>query len=273
MRARGAQHDLATLITRNVFVLCPNNSGSTLVSRALAESRNTWTLPREGQHALAYQGPDRDLRLGQHTLLWAHAPNIRDQFAAPANYDWSANRRTWYFQASSTDATATVFVEKTPFHLLVADQLAQAFPNPFFVIMVRNPYATVEGIVRRGHVMGATRTEILAMAARHVGACFEAQLHNTQAHAHRSVTFTYEGLCADPKAANAHLRAALPELSDIEFNRRRPIKGLYDDELTDMNAAQIARLSHTDVDQITSALEPFEPALKVFGYGLGRIPT
>ncbi|CAN0414285.1 unnamed protein product, partial [Hapterophycus canaliculatus] len=234
---------------------------------------NTWSLPREGQHALAYQGPDRDLRLGPYTLLWAHVPDMRAQFADPANYDWPANRRTWYFQTSSADPAASVFVEKTPFHLLVADQLAQAFSDAFFVIMVRNPYATIEGIVRRGHLRGASRSEVLIAAACHVGACFETQMYNAQAHANRSLTFTYEDLCANPAAANARLRAALPELSDIEFNRRRPIKGLYDAALTDMNTAQIARLSQDDIDQITCALLPFETALKIFGYRLEGIAT
>lgn len=266
MRARGAQHNLKQLITRHVFVLCPNNSGSTMLSRALAECRGTWTLPREGQQAFGYTGPKRDVRLGQFALLWAHAPSIRAGFADPASYDWATNRKAWYFQATSADAAAQVFVEKTPYHLLVADQLAQAFVNPFFLIMVRNPYATVEGILRRRHVKGASRAELIAMAAAHVGACFEAQQKNVEAQADRSLAFTYEGLCQDPEAANARIHAALPELHDIQLDRRRPIKGIYDEPLRDMNADQIARLSAEDIAAISAALLPHQQALAAFGY-------
>ena len=44
----GAGRDLSRTITTHLFVLSPNHGGSTFLQQALATSRATWNLPREG---------------------------------------------------------------------------------------------------------------------------------------------------------------------------------------------------------------------------------
>ena len=53
----GALHDLERVVDTHLFVICPNNSGSTFLQKALATSRRTWNLPDEGRKALGYAGP------------------------------------------------------------------------------------------------------------------------------------------------------------------------------------------------------------------------
>ena len=45
----GAFHDLERTVTTHLFVICPNNSGSSFLQNALATSRRTWNLLDEGR--------------------------------------------------------------------------------------------------------------------------------------------------------------------------------------------------------------------------------
>ena len=121
----GMQHDLEALVDTHLFVLCPNNSGSTFLKNVLRSSKHTWNLAREGQRTYGYVGPrGRD---SNRQLMWAGRPQWATDFADPANFDWDISRRAWYAQAVSTSPTASVMVEKTPPFLLIPDQLQAAF--------------------------------------------------------------------------------------------------------------------------------------------------
>ena len=54
---RGATRDLENTIAAHLFVVCPNNSGSSFLASALAACRAVWSLPREGQGIPGYAGP------------------------------------------------------------------------------------------------------------------------------------------------------------------------------------------------------------------------
>ena len=137
----GALHDLERIVTTHLFVICPNNSGSTFLRNALAKSRRTWNLAYEGRKAVGAVWPNRknDDRLTGSGRIWAARKRWRDVLQDPAAYDWPRNRAAWYFQAYAHDPRATVFVEKTPEHLLVVDNLVRHFHNAKFLFVVRNP--------------------------------------------------------------------------------------------------------------------------------------
>src|SRR5882672_5573280 len=108
----GSAHDLEALVTTHLFVICPNNSGSTFLKNALATCRRTWNLVREGQHTFGFAGPSS---MGERAhKRWASEQHWIDRFTNPDNYNWPASRRAWYFQAFGTDPLASVFVEKSP---------------------------------------------------------------------------------------------------------------------------------------------------------------
>ena len=141
----GAGRDLERTIKTHLFVICPNNSGSTFLKEVLATCRSTWNLEREGQAMLGYPGPVPDHRVA---LIWASTHALRQRFTDTNAYDWSRARRAWYFQAYARDPEASVFVTKSPPHLLLVGELARHFANPKFLFMVRNPYAVCQGICR-----------------------------------------------------------------------------------------------------------------------------
>ncbi len=263
----GIQHDLEALVTTHLFVLCPNNSGSTLLRNALRTSRHTWNLGHEGQRAYGFVGPR--LRKDNRQLVWAARPEWARAYADPANFDWELTRRAWYAQATAQAATASVMVEKSPPFLLVADQLAASFRNARFAVMVRNPYATYEGIIRRRIPRPPGDPEDpRVLAARHVAACLEHQRRNLARLGDAATFFTYEQLCAAPGDCAAQLERLVPELDDVDLTGPIEVKGMYHEPLRDMNADQIGRLPPGDMALATAVFAESEAVLAHFGYEL-----
>jgi hypothetical protein len=263
----GAHHDLDRTVRTHLFLLCPNNSGSSFLQKALATSHRTWNLTREGQHALGYASPDPNA--AGLSFIWGSSPDWTFHFRNPMSHDWPRTRRAWYFQASSRSADAPIFTTKAPPFLLVPELLAEAFPGARFLIMVRNPYATAAGILRcRSRMEGPQGDALRHLVAAHLVTCFEAQNRNRQAFDATSAFFLYETMCDEPETVEAHIRALLPDLDDLRLRQRIPVKKLYAEELRNMNADQIARLTGRDIELLNEVLGPQEALFRAFGYEL-----
>ena len=303
---RGATRDPENTIAAHLFVVCPNNSGSTFLASALAACRAVWSLPREGQEIPGYAGPvtTRDPELA----IWAAGPRGVGLFTDPDRHDWARTRKAWYFFARAHDPGASVFVAKSSQHVFQVGQLARHFRNPRFLFMVRNPYAVCEGICRnfRRRFGGchlpwaAGRRSLEEWAALHVVNCLARQRRNVEAcgacpesrrslpseprrglppspiggllpdpvGGSRGVFFTYEAMCAEPERVAREIRSLAPELADLDLRRRLPVKGRYDEMLTDMNARQIARLDAGQVAVFNRVFRGRRDALDYFGYEL-----
>ena len=265
--ALGLQHDLDAQIDTHLFVLSPNNSGSTFVKNALALSRHTWNLRHEGQHTYGFAGPTPGA--AHRALIWAADSHWAQTYATPDNFDWDVTRRAWYAQSYALDARASVFVEKSPPFVLLADQLRTSFKQARFVLLTRDPYATYEGIIRRRLARPPQDpTDPRLLAARHVVACLRRQADNRVALADTSTYFSYELLCADPRSCDSAVRALVPALDDVAFNVQVSVKGMYNEPLRNMNADSLARLSHDDRAVANSVFGEHEDALVAFGYGV-----
>lgn len=263
-RVYGAQVDVAARLRSHLFVLCPNNSGSTFLSKALGTSRAVWSLRREGQHTPGYAGP-RTMTLREHALRWAASPDVRALFQDESAYDWETIRRAWYFQASAASIQADVFVQKSPPHLLIPHLLEAAFPETRFLIMVRHPYATIEGIMRR-RPGDSDRDGQLRIATQHVLACLQQQVRNRDRYARSSLFFTYEEMCAEPERIVRGIQKLAPSLDDLTFDQVIPVKNTYEQRLTNFNAEQIARLSVDDRAVVREILDTDPAAMREFGY-------
>ncbi len=283
----GALHDLERVVATHLFVIGSNNSGTTFLWRALATSRRTWNLPDEGRTMFGYIGPRaaNDPRLAASSRIWATRKRWLDVLDDPAGYDWPRTRKAWYFQAHARDLAASVFVEKTPTHLLVVDALARHFRNAKFLFLVRNPYAMCEGICRtlrlesgKRRALGlpappleGVRLEILA--ARHVATCLEYQRRNVEAFGERGWLLTYEAMCAEPERVERAIRSLVPALDDLNLRQRLPVGWCYHEMLTDMNARQIACLHPRQFAAINRVLWRHRAVLDRFGYEvMDRLP-
>lgn len=261
----GAAHDLNTLIKTHLFIICPNNSGSTYLKRVLGTSNNTWNLPKEGQHVVGFAGPSsRQITNGK---LWA-IKRWRKVFTDPSAFNWSLTRKAWYFQAYSNDPKSSVFVEKSPPFLMNTHQLVGFFENTKFLIMVRNPYATVEGIRRRGkstEYVRANKENILEQAANHVMNCFKYQRENIEKYSDISVFFTYEQMCDESLYVETLIKSLAPELDDFSIKQQIWVKD-YNEMLRNMNDQQIARLSHEELEIINEVFDKHADLLNYFNY-------
>lgn len=264
-RVYGARHDLEATVTTHLFVICPNNSGSTFLKEALATCRMTWNLDREGQHMLGFAGPSsRATRTG---LLWASRQRYIDLFTDDDAYDWPRIRKAWYFQAYARDPAASVFVTKSPPFLLNVAAFNRNFPNPRFLFLVRNPYAVVEGIWRRRWKRPPFDAHtLLHAAARHAVTCLEYQRCNVDAYRDNGRFFTYEAMCDRPLEVEAQIRSLVPDLDDIKLRQKLAVKGMYDEILTNMNDRQIGRLDAAQIDAVNSVFRERRAVLDHFGY-------
>ncbi|GAA0283273.1 hypothetical protein GCM10009127_25910 [Alteraurantiacibacter aestuarii] len=257
----------ASAIRHHLFLLCPNNSGSTFLSQAIGRCSKVWSLEREGQHTFGFAGPST-MRT-KWPLIWAASEESLSHFTDSAAYDWQRNKRVWYLQATAEDPAASVFITKAPPFLMLADDLRAAFANTSFIIMVRNPYAALEGILRRrrrSHI--ADPGDLASIGARHLITCMARQKDNAAQHADISMTVSYEELCADPANAGAQIRALVPGLDDLDLVKRQTVKGIYDEPLRDMNAEQIERLTPADIAAANAVFSQHRDLLAHFGYEL-----
>ena len=255
-------------VNTHVFILCPNNSGSTYLSRALAASQHVWSLEREGQHVLGFAGPQT--LNSPWPLIWGATQESLSHFRDSPDYDWLRTRKAWYVQAQARRPDAPVFHTKAPPFLLIADQLQAAFEQARFIIMVRNPYAVLEGILRRWQrAENAKRDlDLATIAARHLIACFTYQRQNMERLAGCSTSFTYEQLCEAPVHAAQRIQALVPQLDDLDLTQRLKVKGIYDEPLRNMNAEQIARLGSEEIATATAIFAPHRQLFADFGYAL-----
>ena len=264
-----APRDIESVVETHVFVIAPNNSGSTFLMQALATCRQTWNLPLEGQFAFGFTGPNtRD----HGRLLWSLRP-WRDRFTDPAAYDWTRNCRAWYFQAFARDPQASVFVTKAPPFLLQVGALRRHFRNTKFLFAVRNPYAVCEGIhrYRTGQPLPPD-VDYFEAAAEHVVNSLALQRDNLERHGSRGVFFTYEAMCDEPARVERQIRSLVSALGDLKLRRKLAVKGLYDEMLSNMNARQIARLTSKQIETINRIFCRRRDVLDYFGYEIMEAP-
>src|SRR5437868_2946618 len=141
-----------------LFIICMNNSGSTLLERVLKDCRNVIGF-------LAPGGPDQQVN-GQRFVtdlmptpgklevrcrrIWSEQADV---LADEARYHWPQIkqrwRKEWKRNPKFQTANPRVFLEKSPPNVLRAFMLQKHFSDSSFVLMQRNPYAVAEGIRRR----------------------------------------------------------------------------------------------------------------------------
>lgn len=239
----------------HLFIVCPNNSGSTLLAELIGTSRNAamfTSTNREGQWVAKAAGDGiMPFPEGMERRNWT--VNI-DRFADPLNYDWERLKSAW---ESNWDAARPIRVEKTPSLVVSAPLFGERFEDSRFILSIRNPYAFCEGIRRR-------EGYCLETAATHWVRCAELQIRNREV-LHPALCFTYEELCDDPARVAGRIVEFVPELADMDTGRVFDIMSCRS-SIANQNASQIARLSLEDIDAINHVLIAGQPVVRALGY-------
>ena len=238
-----------------LFIVCPNNSGSTLLAKLLGTSPNV-SLIRNTLHEGVCVRKAR-----------AHMPRSsgderrnctinEEKFMNNANYNWPKIKAAWF---ERWNISKSILVEKSPQSVLRAHLTQNEFENTKFIINLRNPYAFCEGIRRK---MGHS----LTVAATHWLKCAEHQIRNKRT-LKGNIFFSYEEMCDDTLNVCKNLVNFIPELQRLDpnraFNRKRYEKVFG---LENQNNKQISKLKKRDFIEINDVLGERSDLMEHFGY-------
>lgn len=230
-----------------LFILSPPFSGSTLLSEILSTSPNVSsnnTLgTREGQ-----QLP------GVRKLLW----ESKNKYNPETKFDWPFIRRQWL---KYWDVTKPILLEKSPPNIVRAPSLAHHFAPASFMIMVRDPYAVCESMIRRGQ----DASEAAAFAIR----CLRFQKQNIEK-LQNFIFFSYEELTDAPEAIREKLIAFMPALQGLDIHRVFKAHNFKNApmQIRNMNSEKVANLHKTQLKALNRVFRQNEDILAYFNYHL-----
>lgn len=228
---------------RYLFVLCPPYSGSTLLWKLLATSARVSALPTEGQFLPEVEPVMRERPWDrEHALPW---PDIKAAWEAYWDHD------------------KPILLEKSPPNIVRAADIARHFQPAQFVVMVRNPYAHAEGLMRRNGWP-------LRRAANFALMCLRTQAENA-AQLDDTLVFTYEDLVADPAGICARLAAFQPALDDMDPEASfevDSVDGTLERQITDLNRKKIEALNPGQLEELNRYFVPGEDLLRHWGYAV-----
>jgi len=255
-------------VEKFLFIICMNNSGSTLLERVLSRCRNAVGLPAPG-------GPDQQVN-GQRFVkdympspgrlkcrrIWSEqAAILQDE----SRYQWSVIKRIWreHWARNPKFQTATprVLLEKSPPNIFRASMLQKHFEDSFFILMQRNPYAVAEGIRRRAKLS-------IERCIQHWIRCAQQQMRNEKTLRH-AITLNYEDLSERPEACCQRIINLVPELDDLDIRQNvavHSLDGRVRQPIVNYNQKQIERLSKEDLAEINRHLDQVPDLMAHFGY-------
>lgn len=226
-----------------LFVLCPPYSGSTVLWKLLSTSPNVSSLLWEGQ------GRDSVAHIMKKER-WN--PNYR--------MPWQYVRRKW---EEEYDLSKPILLDKSPAFIIRAQELKEHFDNPYFIIMIRCPYAYCEGAYRR---KAGTLVEV---AMRWIEMA-QYQIQNIRS-LDNSIFFSYEQFTDNILDIRDQIINFMPEIESLDISRdfqARSIFGIEPRPIENMNNYKIQQLSSNDIEIINSVLSRHETILSYFGYDL-----
>jgi hypothetical protein len=152
-------------------------------------------------------------------------------------------------------------VEKSPPNLLRATEIAEHFDPSYFLIMVRNPYAHCEGLMRRNKD-NARHAALFAVR------CLRQQMKNAK-ELKDTLCLTYEELARNPAATAKKIEAFLPQLGELNYAQTfslNSIDGVVQRGIVDLNQKKMRLLSVRDLKTINSVLEKNADVMDYWGY-------
>lgn len=228
-----------------LFLLSPPYCGSTMLNQLLSSSRNV--------------SCNNNLGTREGQLL----PKIKkimfdsDRWDNSVKYPWDEIKQIWmkYWNFSKT-----IFLEKSTPNIIRADEIDIIFSPAYYICFVRNPYAQVEGIMRRNKQDANTAAEFAIQ-------CLEYQKKNKSRN--NTLYFSYEQLCDNPEEIVLKLKRFLPELNDINYQIKftsHNFKSSKAMRMVNLNQEKINKISYDDLKIINSVFCRRKDLLESFNY-------
>jgi len=253
-----------------LFIICMNNSGSTLLERVLKDCRNVvgFLAPGgedeqvNGQRFVTDLMPTPGKIAVRCRRIWSEQADV---LADESHYDWPRIaqrwRREWKRNPKFWTANPRIFLEKSPANVLRAAMLQKHFPNSAYILMQRNPYAVSEGIRRRTKLP-------LDRCVQHWIRCAQQQIVNEKL-LRSVIRLNYEDLSSRPDYCREQIVNLVPETSDLDLGKEvsvQSIEGKVRRPIVNYNEQQIARLSAEDLTELNRELKEVPEIMSHFGY-------
>lgn len=262
---------------KNIFISTMTNSGSTLLQNFISTSENVIKHNNKNDEGICQlddikKYPKSLLKDGNIPRIFTNQCNkIRNV----NNFDWDYIKKNWNDQWLKTISDNLInkydllyLLEKTPQNVIISDFIEKAFDYPYFVIMVRSPYETCEGIVRS--VLKRHKCKLYInykIAIIHWCECMDFQINNIK-RLKNNIWFKYEDFCDNTENIKQRLEEFLPETEfklNITYKSQKDNKTIVD-YMKNMNEEQLSRLSKENINEINSILKNHKNIMDYFGY-------
>lgn len=227
---------------RWVFLVGCNNSGTTLIHDVLAATGKFGFMPHEGQR---YTDVLRRAHKRGFQRVWTeYLSELQLDERAPTT---GVPRLLFDWFGELTPPLQPMILEKTTANAVRMRWLERALPGAAFIGIVRNGYAVVEGIKRKGD-------KSVARGARHWRLVNEMMLSDAK-QVRNFLLVRYEDLVAAPQQTLSGISAFLDlKSNEIWTEFQNGDANLTEDSrisFVDMNAQSISRLNESELEIIT----------------------
>ncbi len=224
-----------------IFILCPPYSGSTVLWKLVSTSNAVSALPREGQFLPEVKEVMR-----------------QDPWNPGVEFPWKEIKEVWnkYWNQDKP-----LLVEKSPPHIIHTAAIVEHFSPVYFLLMVRNPYAHCEGLIRRSN-MKARDAAIFTVR------CLRRQAENAEK-LNSILCFTYEELVENPESISRRIQSFIPKMGELKHTQSfkvPSIDGNLERGIVDLNTKKIQNLSVNHLKQINSVLRENADVMNYWGY-------
>lgn len=228
-----------------LFILSPPYCGSTMLNQLLSSSKNVSCNNNLGT------------REGQLLPGVKHFMFKKDRWRPEVKYPWKEVKKIWL---RYWDYSKPIFLDKSIPNIMRVDEIQKVFKPIKYMCMVRNPYAQVEGIMRRNQQDAKSAAEFAIK-------CLRFQSENKSRN--NSLFFTYEELCDNGEEILQRMIEFVPELSDININieytsHNFKTKGKM--RMTNLNFEKISKISDSDMRTINTVFKQEKALLSLFNY-------
>ena len=249
-----------------LFLLCLPGDGSSVLKRVLSNPRNSMVFQLEGQERYPKK------------LLSSVYPNLEEEIIRdPKHYDWEGIKSHWDDLWHKTDTQKynlaveinRIFLQKSPMDIFRVDMLMEEFEGVKFILMTRDPYATVEGRFRKSHVKG-NMIESVKLWERMAKLQLEVNKLDNVLH------IRFESLCTNTDNVAQKIRDFIPEFDDFAIDPYMKFKHKHAESTCNgpiqineglrLNGLSYDRLGPENVDKVNKTLDNNQEWLETFNY-------
>ena len=233
---------------QHLFILSPPFCGSTLLNEIISSSNNVSCNNNIG------------LREGQHLPIAKDVLFTADRWSTRKEINWQLIHSIWN---KYWDKSKGVFLEKSPPNICRAKKIENEFKNAKFICLIRNPYAQVEGKMRRHGTNAQEAAELSIQYLKYQKENIE-QLKST-------LLIRYEELAENTNHIKKSIITYLPELDDINTELKFTAHNLRSEKnmtIINLNPEKIAKIKEKDLLEINTIFRKHTTILNYFNYSI-----